>query len=47
MVYFTKTDIEIRKANTKIEFVKWIDNEIEKLKNPKDEGDTFAKIEEN
>jgi hypothetical protein len=45
-VFFSKTDISIRKANTKIEFTKWIDNEIEKLKKPKDEDNTFTKVQE-
>ena len=46
-VYFSKTDIEIRKASTRLEFIKWLDNEIEKLKKPKKDDDAFAKIEEN
>jgi hypothetical protein len=46
-VFFSKTDIEIRKASTKLDFIKWIDNEIEKLKKPKKDDDAFAKIEEN
>lgn len=46
MVYFTKTDIEIRKANTKTEFIAWLDHEIEKLKNPKKEDNVMDRIRE-
>ena len=46
MVYFSKTDIEIRKANTKTEFIGWLDYEIEKLKNPKKEDNVMDRIRE-
>ena len=46
MVYFTKTDIEIRKANTKTDFIAWLDHEIEKLKNPKKEDNVMDRIRE-
>lgn len=46
MVYFSKTDIQIRKASTKIDFMNWLDNEIEKLKNPKKEDNVMERIRE-
>lgn len=46
MVYFSKTDIEIRKANTRTEFIGWIDNEIEKLKKPKKDDNVMDRIRE-
>lgn len=45
-VYFTATDIEIRKAVTKVAFTKWIDEQIEGLKKAKDESNVMEKIRE-
>lgn len=46
VVYFTRTDLEIRKASTKIDFIGWLGNEIEKLKNPKKEDNVMERIRE-
>lgn len=43
---YTATDIEIRKANTIIDFIGWVDLEIEKLKNPKKEDNVMERIRE-